>query len=168
MSTEPEWMIWAKKEIGVKELTGQNDGKRVCQYDNIAGFTEIGKAFWCGAFIGAALKVAGCDMTGLNASARSFLSLPALIPPFCYGAVCVLKSARGPASGHVGLITGHTKDMVRLLGGNQNNAVNESWFLKGKIVGVGWPKHPKGYWPKPAGSLPILQSTVGDVSGRDA
>jgi uncharacterized protein (TIGR02594 family) len=168
MTNDPYWMQWAKGELGVRELTGKNDGKRIHEYRVIAGFAGKGDRPYCADFAGAALKTAGCDMAGLSPMAKSFLRMSQTLQPYYYGAVCILNSSRGPASGHVGFVVNHTKDMVCLLGANQSNCVKYAWFLKSKVAGLRWPKNLKGLWPVPLTPLIALNSVTGDTSGRDA
>lgn len=166
--SDPAWLQFAIKEIGVKELTGRNDGKRIIDYFEIAGFPHYQGIPWCAAFTGAALKYAGCNMTGLNAMARSFLLCGPSVPYAARGAVAVLKSNRGINSGHVGFVVGRTKDMVQLIGGNQSNAVSSAWFPINRVIGYHWPRNIKGLWPVSGSRLLISQSHAGDNSGIDA
>jgi len=43
--------------------------------------------------------------------------------------------ARGPNSGHVGFLEDWDDDRVKLLGGNQGNAVSYVWFPMSRILG---------------------------------
>lgn len=82
---------------------------------------------WCGAFVARVCKDAGYKFPAKYSSALawgewgSFLNYPE------QGCVAVLIRDGG---GHVGIVTGISSDgmSIRLLGGNQGDAVSEAWF----------------------------------------
>ena len=52
-----------------------------------------------------------------------------------FGAGVVVILARGPSSGHVGFLEDWDDDRVKLLGGNQGNAVTKAWFPMSRVIG---------------------------------
>ena len=88
---------------------------------------------WCGAFVAYLCKELGLDFPTRYASARSWAEwgVPAGVAE--YGSVAVLVRNGG---GHVAIVTGVSPDgkHVRLLGGNQGDAVCESWFPTERVI----------------------------------
>jgi uncharacterized protein (TIGR02594 family) len=114
---------------------------------------------WCGAFMARVCKDVGLDHPKQYASAASWGAWGEKVSGPHMGAVAVLTRAGG---GHVGIVTGVTAkgDMVRLLGGNQGDAVSEVWFPVGRIT----------HYRKPAGAtLPLAEvATVTAMSRSEA
>lgn len=158
MTDEPRWLSRARPELGQSEIIGRrghNDA--IVGYWREAGIVKRDQTPWdpgndetpwCAVFLGAVLARAGIAGTR-SALARSYQSWGeevatgegayrwASIP---LGAVVVLnRPGAGPRFGHVGLAVAAAERSVQLLGGNQDDAVTESWFPKTRIVAVRWP-----------------------------
>ena len=138
----PAWLTWARGEIGTREVIGAKHNARV------VGYWDIGKVAldvnddetpWCAAFACAAIESAGyrSPRTG---RARGFEpGVRCLIADKVLGAIVVLSSDRGPASGHVGFLEAVSPGRVHLLGGNQGNQVSIASFPADRVVHVLWP-----------------------------
>jgi uncharacterized protein (TIGR02594 family) len=89
---------------------------------------------WCGAVMARICIDAGLDHPKRYASALAWGEWGVNAGGPRQGAVAVLTRSGG---GHVGIVTGVSPDgkMVRLLGGNQNDGVNEAWFAASRITG---------------------------------
>lgn len=138
---DPAHLAWARAELGVKETPGPVSTKRIQQYRDIAGCQlggDDGMVPWCAIFVNAALASVQLKGSG-NAMARGFLKWGIALPGPAKGAIVVLSSNRGPTSGHVGFYVGETPTHVRLLGGNQGDAVTIASFPKSKVLGYRWP-----------------------------
>lgn len=126
------WMPIARDEVGVAE--GQGD-QRISQY---FATTTLGpqpsSVPWCSAFVN--FCVARGGDTGTNSAlARSWLTWGQNAASLLPGCIVVL-SRGSPALGHVGFYVGNDgQGSIRLLGGNQHNAVNISSFPKANILG---------------------------------
>lgn len=149
----PAWLTWARGEIGTREVVGAKHNARVVAYWDI-GKVELDvnddETPWCAAFACAAIESAGyrSPRTG---RARGFEpGVRCLIcDPFTdaethqvtntLGAIVVLSSDRGPASGHVGFLEAMSPGRVHLLGGNQGNQVSIASFPADRVVHVLWP-----------------------------
>lgn len=120
---------------------------------------DDGKVPWCGAFIAFACKELGLDFPARYASARSWAEWGVAAGPGEYGSVAVLVRDGG---GHVAIVTGVSADgkHVRLLGGNQGDAVCESWFPAARVIA--WRKQPDEL----LASAPVVQ--VGALSQTEA
>lgn len=138
----PPWLTWARGQIGTREIVGPKHNQVV------VGYWKQGKVPldvndddvpWCAAFACAALEMAGVR-SPRTPRARGFASGPTIVPCGArLGAIVVLSSSRGPASGHVGFLTGVAPGQLILLGGNQGNKVCEAPFSASQLVALVWP-----------------------------
>lgn len=114
---------------------------------------------WCGAFMARCCKDVGLPFPKQFSSALAWAAWGEDAKGPRLGAVAVLKRDGG---GHVALVTGISPDgkLVRLLGGNQNDGVNESWFLLNRVT----------VWRQPVGaSLPApVVAKIGELSTSEA
>lgn len=100
---------------------------------------------WCSAFVNGVCWLLGLPHSH-SARARSWLKVGTPIPLIDadLGDVVILKRGKGPqpgpeviaAPGHVGFYAGMEGLKVRILGGNQSNAVGYAPFDVGQILGV--------------------------------
>ncbi len=94
---------------------------------------------WCAAFACAALESAGIK-SPRTPRARGFVAGKQLEPcDHRTGAIVVLSSDRGAASGHVGFLDGVGQGKLYLLGGNQGNRVCIAPFDASRLVALLWP-----------------------------
>lgn len=140
----PAWLGWARGELGVREIAGPSHEARIVRYwdlGNVALNVSDDETPWCAAFVAAALESVGYR-SSRSGRARSYE--PGINFAKCderLGAIVVLSSTRGPASGHVGFLEGVSKDgsMLYLLGGNQGNAVRVAPFKRSTLLHLLWP-----------------------------
>lgn len=129
------WMNWVKAEGTQREVPGPKSNPRIMEYRQIAGIAlggEDGAVPWCKIFINAAMVEAGLPIRK-SAMARDIESDPDFVEldgP-AYGAIVCFKRGTG-GSGHIGFYLGESADgsMIRVLGGNQGDALKASWFPK--------------------------------------
>lgn len=143
---EPTWLTRARKEIGVKEISGLKHNLSVLQYGVDARVPDASsdEIPWCAWFVGAILEREGITGTH-SALAKSYASkgwgenLPKTeLRP---GAIVVLNRVGGADwQGHTGFAMGENDTHVWLLGGNQANKVGVDAFPKSRIAAVKWPK----------------------------
>ena len=138
----PPWLTWARGEIGTRETVGTQHNPRVLDYwkiGKVALSVNDDETPWCAAFVCAALEAAGIR-SPRTPRARGFASGATVAPCDArLGAIVVLSSDRGAASGHVGILTGIGNGTLTLLGGNQGNRVCEAPFSASKLVSLVWP-----------------------------
>ena len=138
----PPWLTWARGQIGVREIVGAKHNPGVVNYwkqGSVPLTVTDDETPWCAAFVCAALEMSG-TRSPRTPRARGFAPGATLQP--CdsrLGAIVVLSSDRGPASGHVGFLTGVGNGTLILLGGNQGNRVCEAPFSASKLVALVWP-----------------------------
>ena len=143
--TAPRWYRWAQNEIGTREKPGKGDNPTVIAYRKLAKLGGIkgddSAVAWCAIFANAALESHGIRGTR-SAMARSFASWGVGLAKPAVG--CVVPLWRGSPKGvlgHVGFYAGQSKDgtRIRLLGGNQGDAVSYTWVAANRVLGYRWP-----------------------------
>jgi uncharacterized protein (TIGR02594 family) len=137
-AVEAPWLDLARAAIGVKEAPGAASNPTILQYYAAAGVPQQSDAVpWCAAFVGAELKAAGYKPSG-SLMARSYLEWGKPLDKPRKGCIAVLKRGAPPA-GHVGFVESWTSHTIKLLGGNQGNAVSVASFSRASVLGYRWP-----------------------------
>ena len=114
---------------------------------------------WCGAFMARVCQDAGLPFPKRYSSALAWAEwgVPLVVP--AQGCVAVLTRDGG---GHVAIVTGISPDgrSVRLLGGNQGDAVSEAWFATIRVR----------HWRAPAGEAldKVVEAEAGKFSSSEA
>lgn len=131
----------AKAYEGLKEFPGAKHNPEIVKMfaDTGNDWVSDDETPWCAAFVGAVLAQCGIQGTG-RLNARSYLKWgkPIDIRNAERGDVVILSRGKSQTSGHVAFYdsvatrAGH----VRLLGGNQGNAVSVKDFPVANILGV--------------------------------
>ncbi len=135
----------ARTFIGTKEIVGSKHNPLVVQW-----FADVGHSWvnddetpWCAAFVGAMLKLSGYRFTG-KLNARSYADTPSNTKvrerDAKPGDIVVFTRGSNGWSGHVGFFVKQTELSILVLGGNQNNEVNERWYTKSRLIGIYRPK----------------------------
>jgi uncharacterized protein (TIGR02594 family) len=161
---KPKWLSWAEGELGVRETPGPKSTPRVIEYRSIGKTPIAGDdsvISWCAIFVNAALEASSIRGSG-NAAARGFMKWGRKLDRPLEGCLVVLATPGSTWQGHVGFYVGETATHVRLLGGNQGDAVSRALFNKSRILGYRWPDGV----PVPAGG-PISVAGGGDVNPSD-
>lgn len=134
----PKWYELAKAELGTREAPGFANNPVVQQYYMDAGAGKNPDSVpWCAAFVGAMLKRAGLKGTGFLA-ARSYLNWGKESEPV-QGAVVIFRRGNSAWQGHVAFVDAVTSKGVRVLGGNQADAVTYATYAKNRVLGYRWP-----------------------------
>lgn len=126
----------ALKEYGQKSIAGDKDNPRVVQYSTDIGNTWVtdDEVAWCSEFVNWCLLQAGIKGTK-SAVARSFLKWGEETKTPQLGDIVVFwREPVGSNNGHVGFFINETPTTVRVLGGNQSNAVNIAEYQKDKVL----------------------------------
>lgn len=134
------WLAIALAEKGTHEFPGDADNPRVVEYLHS---TNLGtpswnedETPWCSAFVNWCMEKAGYEGTD-SAWAKSWLNWGKPVEKPVLG--CVAVFTRGAGGGHVGFYMSQTKTSIRLLGGNQSDAVSESPQDKARLLGYRLP-----------------------------
>ena len=134
------WMPIALSEVGVKEFPGNGDNPRIVEYltsTNLSSPSDSNdETKWCSAFVNWCVERAGYEGTD-SAWALSWLNWGKKATSPRHGCIVVLKP--GPDSRHVGFYIGDAASKIKVLGGNQSDAVNVTKYSKSAVVGYRLP-----------------------------
>jgi uncharacterized protein (TIGR02594 family) len=135
-----DWLEIAKKEIGVKEVPGSGNNDRILQYHRATSLKATQDSVpWCSSFVCWVMERAGYVSTR-SARARSWEHWGEALTEPKEGAIAVLwRKNPQSGAGHVGWYCGEKDGKIKLLGGNQNNSVNYSWYPKERVLSYRWP-----------------------------
>ena len=139
---EPPWIVWAKNELGEKELPGAGDNPEIIKWFEL---TTLPKDMWhdatpwCAVFVNAGFFLNGVE--GLrSARAKDWLEFGEPVDPPETGDVVVFQWDDG--GHHVAYFLEQDDDRVRVIGGNQSNAVTIETFLSRHVAGFRRPPAP--------------------------
>jgi uncharacterized protein (TIGR02594 family) len=123
--------------LGEKEIAGPASNPRIVEYlhsTNLgAPLDNTDETKWCSAFVNWCVEKAGHAGTD-SASALSWASWGTEATAPVPGDIVVFNWGRG--SGHVGFFVSATSTIVKVLGGNQGDAVNIKDWSKGKVYRI--------------------------------
>lgn len=134
MSKEPNYLTAARRDIGLREIKGPKHAGRIVQMlARLGAWWRDDETPWCGVAVASWLSETGHQIPKHYYRALAWADYGDRCAGPLQGAIAVLSRKGG---GHVGLVTGVTRDgkHVRLLGGNQNDAVNETWFPATRVT----------------------------------
>ncbi|ARE40894.1 Cell wall-associated hydrolases (invasion-associated proteins) [Rhodovulum sp. P5] len=140
---EPANVAEARRLLGVHEATGPANNPVIMDWaEELEQWYPGDDTPWCGLFVAHcnAVGFPGAQQTFNRLSARAWLDFgrpaDADVPPL--GATCVLWRTHRTQSwhGHVFLVTGHSGEAIRGIGGNQRDAVREDWFPRSRVLGL--------------------------------
>lgn len=129
----------ATAEIGIKEIPGTENTKRIVDYAKEAGFNNItdDETPWCSIFVNWCCIQAGLQCTH-KANARSWLSIGKPTDNPIPGDVVIFwREDPNSWKGHVGLFLGFSKNQLHVftLGGNQKNSVSIQAYSAKNVLG---------------------------------
>jgi uncharacterized protein (TIGR02594 family) len=135
------WMRIAVCELGEREIVGAKHNPRVQEYLRTVRLGKNDEDAWCSAFVNWVMLHAGHTRSE-RANARSWLAVGEETVTPQYGDIAVLwRVSRKSWMGHVGFFLTRTNDGgVKLLGGNQGNAVSVMEYPAARVLGYRRPK----------------------------
>ena len=154
MTTEPVWMIEARKHIGLAEVPGKGNNMTITNWLVKLNYGWRDDATpWCGTFVAHCMLECGIQPPIIGARARAWLQWGVAILTPVVGAVVVFERKGG---GHVGFVCGQDEGgNLMCLGGNQGDRVSIRPFNVSRVIGFRWPRE----WPVVAVEpLPLVQS----------
>jgi len=137
LSTRERVYKIAVGEIGQKEMSGAKHNDRILEYHSTTGQFSDDETSWCGSFVSWCLAQGGLETLGARgASARAWLTYGKKTNSPTRGDL-VIFWRKSPTSwqGHVGFYVDETKTHIRVLGGNQGDAVNIKLYSKAQFLG---------------------------------
>jgi uncharacterized protein (TIGR02594 family) len=130
----PEWYQIAIKELGVKEVYGQDHNPRVLEYHRSTSLSaRTDEIPWCASFVSWCLEESGRASTR-SARARSYLSWGQHIDIPFVGCIVVFKRGNNAYQGHVAFFVKDEGKYIKVLGGNQANAVSIARYKKSDLL----------------------------------
>jgi uncharacterized protein (TIGR02594 family) len=159
---EPLWLQLARRDIGVRETLGPNDGPWIRRMLARLGAKWLLGQPWCGGAVADwILNAGGLVIPKHWYRARAWLDWGAVLPAPAVGCVVVFERQGG---GHVGLVVGaDSGGRLLVLGGNQGNAVSIAPFDRARVLGYRWPV--ESTLPAIA-SLPVLLASGASSSNE--
>lgn len=138
----PAWILWAQRELGVKEVPGAVDNPEIISWFEL---TTLPKEYWhdttawCAVFVNAGFFLNG--VKGLrSARAKDWLEFGRPVKTPKKGDVVIFRWDDG--SYHVAYFLNQTDHRVQVIGGNQGNAVSEITYPLGNVAGF---RRPPGH-----------------------
>lgn len=136
----PPWIVTALAELGVSEIPGKENEKRILEYHS---FTKLrateDEVPWCSSYACFSMERSGFAGTR-SAAASSWETYGNKITYPVFGCIAVLLRGSDATKRHVGFFMGfHGKDSILLLAGNQGDKVSIEPFLKSHVVGYRLP-----------------------------
>lgn len=151
---EPPWLAEARSLLGIRETPGAGNTAEIMRWaKDLDQWYPGDDVPWCGLF------VARCMAAGAPHEPQNFNRLGArawrsfgvewtgsMVP---LGGIAVFWRTHKTKSvnGHVAIITGHSSDALRVIGGNQSDAVTETWISRERLLSI---QLPHGYQPAAA------------------
>lgn len=134
-----KWLDIAIDELGVSEIDGKVARPRILEYFAAAGHSEVksDETAWCSAFVNFCIEKAGLRGT-MSLAARSWLRWGKPCDPQP-GAIGIWPRGKSHWQGHVAIVKEVKGKRVKVVGGNQGNAVTEKWFDIDTALGFRWP-----------------------------
>jgi len=158
-----KWIKVARTYIGLKEYPGTANNPTIMGWAKSLGTKILGIAYgadsvpWCGLFVAHCIKEAGLTPVSIAVRASAWEKWGQPCKPTS-GAVVVFTRSGG---GHVGFLVGENEANYRVLGGNQSDAVNETWIAKSRCSAIRWPA---GMTPP---TTPLPKLTVGGAVSKN-
>lgn len=139
-SVRPAWLVAADHYLGTHEKPGKGSNPIILGWKKWlrgwwAGYFTDDDIAWCALFVNACLGEAGLRGTGgLQAEAFATWGQPMAGPAL--GAIAVFNR---PGGHHVAFYIGESGDLLRIRGGNQSDAVTDTWIRADRLIGFRWP-----------------------------
>lgn len=139
----PPWHGEARRLMGTREVAGRQHSSVIMGWARRLKLAYgDDETPWCGLFvahcISATLPTEPLPANPLGA--RNWLTFGRSLTTPALGAVLVFwRGSKAGWSGHVGFYAGERSDAFRVLGGNQSNAVTETWLARDRLLGIRWP-----------------------------
>jgi uncharacterized protein (TIGR02594 family) len=136
-----DWLQIAHSQLGVREASGSRNNPIIVAYHRTAIGGVADSVPWCASFVNWCVKKANINGTN-KGNARSWLDWGRKISKPVPGCVVVFwRSSPASWKGHVGFYVGDAASYVKVLGGNQGNAVTISTYPKSRVLGYRWPSN---------------------------
>lgn len=129
----PLYLQYAIKEIGVKEIPGEEENPRINEYHAVCNIKGEDRG-WCSSFLCWCMEQAGLKHTS-SALARSWLEWGDYVEKPQVGDIVIFKRGTEPWMGHTAIYMGKRGNLINVLGGNQTDMVCVSRYPEKKLLG---------------------------------
>lgn len=139
---EPIWLSVARAFLGLQEIPGHESNPVILRWAMDIGapkWYEDDDQAWCAVFMNRVMMACQLPLSGSGFDllrATSFRNWGKSMLTQQLGALLTFSR---PEGAHVGLYLGESTDSYRVLGGNQGNAVSETWIAKNRLTSIRWP-----------------------------
>jgi uncharacterized protein (TIGR02594 family) len=136
----PIWYAIANKEIGQKEIKGQENNPRIVEYHSTTTLKATNDEVpYCSSFVNWCLKQVGIIGTN-SAAAISWNNWGYEIKEPKTGCIVVItRKSDNPNSAHVGFFVSKNHDYIFILGANQKDSVCIMPFKSDRLISYRWP-----------------------------
>lgn len=131
----PPWAIEARRFLGLHEVKNANVLDKALRLN-------ASETAWCGAFVGMVIATAlpKEPMPANPLGSRNWLKFGTSLHGPQVGAVAIFwRGSKTGWQGHVGIVVGHDKTHLHILGGNQSDSVSIARVAKNRLLGYRWP-----------------------------
>lgn len=128
----PTHIMFAALELGVKETRPRKLNRRISEYFMACGNAELDeRTSWCGAFVAYILMKSYLERFPVKACQSQWWPRYgySVIEPVL-GDIVIFRDVNNNDFGHVGFFIEETKNSILVLGGNQGDSVNYTWYKK--------------------------------------
>jgi uncharacterized protein (TIGR02594 family) len=141
---DPLWLQKATAKLGIKEIVGSKHNPTILGWLKLLGaWWSNDEEAWCGTFVAICLKEANLPIIKTWYRAKDWATYGFKTTPRL-GALLVFGRTGG---GHVGWYMGQAMRRVgglmvlcyRVRGGNQGNAVCDTWIVADRLIACRWP-----------------------------
>ncbi|MCB1741083.1 MAG: TIGR02594 family protein [Gammaproteobacteria bacterium] len=140
----PPWFVIARAELdkGIREDPQGSNPQIEAYFATVGLDRHTDDKAWCAAFVSFCMATSGNERVVQSnlrsARARDWLDWGTAITDPTPGALCVTRPLVANSSGHVAFFVSQAGGKVKLLGGNQGDAVSEQDFDMADVVGYRW------------------------------
>ncbi|WP_107327879.1 TIGR02594 family protein [Agrobacterium pusense] len=131
----PPWVTEARRFLGLHEVKSAKALDKALRLD-------ASETAWCGAFVGMVVATAlpKEPMPANPLGSRNWLKFgkPLNDPQICAIAI-FWRGSKDGWQGHVGIVVGHDKTHLHILGGNQSDSVSIARIAKTRLLRYRWP-----------------------------
>lgn len=168
LPNDPAWLKAAFDDLGLKEAPGAANNARVVEMYELAGHPEIkdDAVAWCAAAVGAWLVKANLKGTG-SLAARSYLNYGRKLPTqrIPRGAILIFRRGTSSWQGHVCFCLEDNGSTLKVIGGNQSDAVTIANYSKAALLGARWPETALNSRTLQSGGLSFASLGGSEVAG---
>lgn len=163
MVVEQNWVIEARKHLGVSETKGPKTSGIIAKWLNeLNAWWHDDETAWCGVFVAHCIKSCGLSVPKYWMRAKAWAEWGEKLPSPVPGCIVIFEREGG---GHVGFVVGRTvKGNLMVLGGNQGDCVCIKPFDRSRVLAYVWPSDV----PMPFNKSLLVMESNSELSVRES